>query len=61
MDGILRDFLNHDFTGTDFGEPVDYSQFESSNIWYISLAFILNRKQFNKIMKEAEDFRSASR
>jgi len=54
----LKDFLNQDFTGTDFGEQVDYSQFESSNIWYISLAFMLNRKQFNKIMKEAEEFRT---
>jgi hypothetical protein len=57
----LKDFLNQDFTGTDFGEAVDYSQFESSNMWYISLAFIFNRKQLNKLIEDSEDFRTAYR
>ena len=45
----LDDFLNKDFTGRDFGEDVDYSQFESSNIWYISLSVMINKKQLQKI------------
>ena len=47
----LNDFLNHDYTGTDFNQAVDYSQFESSGIWYISLAMILNKKQLDKMME----------
>jgi len=51
----LDDFLNKDFTGQDFGEDVDYSLFESSNIWYISLSVILNRRQIQKMM-ESDSF-----
>jgi len=47
----LDDFLNKGFTGQDFGEDVDYSQFETSNIWYISLSVILNRHQIKKMME----------
>ena len=47
----MKDFLNKDFTGQDFGQNVDYSQFETSNIWYISLSVILNRRQLQKIME----------
>jgi len=47
----MKDFLNKDFTGQDFGEDVDYSLFESSNIWYISLSVILNRRQIKKMME----------
>lgn len=32
----MDDFLNSDFVGQDFGQDVDYSQFETSGIWYIS-------------------------
>lgn len=46
----LDDFLNKDFTGKDFGEDVDYSLFESSNIWYISLSVMLSRRQIQHIM-----------
>ena len=46
----MDDFLNPSFTGIDFGEPVDYSQFQSSGMWYISLSFFLNRKQIQKWM-----------
>ena len=40
----LDDFLNSSFTGSDFGQEVDYSQFESTGIWYISLAFVISKK-----------------
>ncbi len=40
----MDDFLNPDFTGIDFGEDVDYSQYESSGMWYISLSFFLNKE-----------------
>jgi len=46
----LDDFLNKDFRGFDFGESVDYSQFESSNIWYISLSIVINKRQIQGLM-----------
>ena len=57
----LDDFLNKDFRGTDFGVPVDYSQFESSRIWYISLSFILSRRQAQKWLDEDSFTRTAYR
>lgn len=44
----MDDFLNPDFRGTDFGQAVDYSEFESSGMWYISLAVMINKKQVQK-------------
>lgn len=44
----MNDFLNPDFRGTDFGQAVDYSEFESSGMWYISLAVMINKKQVQK-------------
>ncbi len=47
----MNDFLNSDFTGTDFNEyAVDYSQFESTGIWTISLAFFLNKDKVPSIL-----------
>jgi hypothetical protein len=46
----MDDFLNPAFTGMDFGEQVDYSQFQSSGMWYVSLAFFINKKQIQKWM-----------
>ena len=46
----LDDFLNPDFTGIDFGEQVDYSAFESTGIWYVSIAFFINKKQIEKMI-----------
>jgi len=34
-----ENFLNTDFTGTDFGVPVDYSEYEKTNMFYIGLSF----------------------
>jgi hypothetical protein len=48
----LDDFLNTDFTGQDFGQEVDYSQFQSSNIWYISLSFMINWNQIEQMMEK---------
>jgi hypothetical protein len=45
----MDDFLNTSFTGTDFGQEVDYSQFESTGMWYISLAFFINKKHLDKL------------
>ncbi|MFH0759380.1 MAG: hypothetical protein V2B15_18990 [Bacteroidota bacterium] len=47
----LKDFLNTDFQGLDFGENVDYSQFKSSGIWYISMAFVFDQKQIKKMLE----------
>ena len=46
----MDDFLNPEFTGTDFSEQVDYSQFESTRIWYISLAFFINKAKIKELM-----------
>jgi hypothetical protein len=46
----MKDFLDTSFRGEDFGQEVDYSQFKSSGIWYISVGIMLNNKQIKKIM-----------
>lgn len=46
----LDNFLNPGFTGIDFGEQVDYSAFESTGIWYVSMAFFINKKQIEKMI-----------
>ena len=46
----MDDFLNTSFTGVDFGQDVDYSQFESTGIWYVSVAFFINKKQIQKLI-----------
>ena len=52
----MDDFLNKDFTGQDFGENVDYSQFESTGIWYISLSSMIKWKSIRKAyQKEFKD------
>ncbi|MEN8201509.1 MAG: hypothetical protein ABFS28_02870 [Bacteroidota bacterium] len=45
----MDDFLNTSFTGKDFGQEVDYSQFESTGMWYVSLAFFINKKHLEKL------------
>lgn len=55
----LDDFLNKDFTGQDFGENVDYSQFESSGIWYISLSSMIKWKSIRRVM-EKESFKQSA-
>lgn len=57
----MQDFLNTDFTGVDFGQDVDYSQFQSSGIWYISVAVVLNKKQLQKMMETQKFDKSAYR
>jgi len=44
----MDDFLNQDFSGQDFGVDVDYSQFESTGIWYISLSTMIKWKAIRK-------------
>lgn len=46
----MDDFLNPGFSGIDFGEEVDYSQFDRTGMWYISVAFFINKKQIQKFM-----------
>jgi hypothetical protein len=56
----MDDFLNTSFRGKDFTEEVDYSQFESTGMWYISVAFFINRKQIEKLMDGGGFDKSAS-
>ena len=49
----MDDFLNTSFTGVDFGQDVDYSQFESTGIWYVSVAFFINKKQIQKLIGDS--------
>jgi hypothetical protein len=57
----MKDFLNPDFQGMDFGQEVDYSQFESSGIWYISVALVLNKKQLKKMLEGPQFSKTAYR
>jgi hypothetical protein len=57
----LKDFLNKDFSGQDFGQDVDYSQFESSSIWYISLSFFVNLKQIQHMTEKEFNNKTAYR
>ncbi len=45
----LDDFLNPSFTGEDFGRPVDYSEFGSTGMWYVSMSFFINKKHMEKL------------
>lgn len=51
----LDNFLNPAFSGVDFGENVDYSTFQSSGIWYISVATIINKKSISKMIGNTSD------
>jgi hypothetical protein len=57
----LKDFLNTDFRGVDFGEQVDYSQFQSTGIWYLSLAMVINQKQLKQMLENQQFDKSAYR
>ncbi len=47
----MDDFLNPAFTtGVDFGEQVDYSQFESTGMWYISVSFFLKKDMIKDLI-----------
>ncbi len=41
----MDDFLNPGYAGLDFGEAVDYSEFGSTGIFYVSLAFVTGKKR----------------
>ena len=57
----LDDFLNQDFVGQDFGEDVDYSQFESSGIWYISVCTMIKWKTIKRVWEDEVYQQSAYR
>ena len=57
----LDDFLNTDFVGKDFGQDVDYSQFQSTGIWYISMAWVINKKQLEKLLENQQFDKTAYR
>jgi hypothetical protein len=41
-------FLNTEYKGNDFGEQVDYSEFNKTQIYYFSLSFIFRNKNLKK-------------
>jgi hypothetical protein len=57
----MNDFLNTNFQGIDFGEQVDYGQFQSTGIWYISIAVVINKYQLKKMMDSQGFDKSAYR
>jgi hypothetical protein len=57
----LDDFLNKDFVGQDFGENVDYSQFESTGIWYISFSTFIKWKTIRRAWEDEVHKQSAYR
>jgi hypothetical protein len=42
-------FINRGFTGTDFGRPVDYSDYTRSRLFYIALSFNMPTKKIREI------------
>ena len=56
----MDDFLNTSFKGYDFNQEVDYSQFKSTGMWYVSVAFFINRKQIEKLMESSGFDKTAS-
>jgi len=57
----MNDFLNKDFTGQDFGEDVNYSQFESTGIWYISLSTMIKWKSIKRVVDKESNNKVAYR
>jgi hypothetical protein len=45
----LKDFLNRDFRGNDFGTLMDYSDFNKTQIYYFALTFNLKSKDIQKL------------
>lgn len=43
-----QDFLNTDFTGTDFGQEVDYSVYERTNLYYIGVSYFIRPKKIKE-------------
>lgn len=56
----MDDFLNTEFVGNDFGRPVDYSDFQSTGVWYVSMAFFINKKHLEKLRSGTAFEKSAS-
>lgn len=50
----LNDFLNKDFTGFDFGEAVNYSNYQNTQVFYISLSFNFRKTKIENIWKGKE-------
>jgi hypothetical protein len=55
----LENFLNRDYAGTDFGIPVNYADFNRTQIFYIALSYSLRREYVKKITKR-ENVRTVS-
>ncbi len=47
----LDDFLNKDFSGEDFGNPVDYADYEQTQVFYISLSFNIKASKLKDVVK----------
>jgi len=48
MKYYLHDFINSNFVGRDFDKDVDYSNYISSNLFYVALVFNLSKERINK-------------
>ena len=46
----LKNFLNTDFSGMDFGEPVNYSDFNKVQLFYISLSYNFKKGDIKKMV-----------
>ena len=44
------DFLNREFSGIDFGENVDYTSFDKTNIFYISFTTVINKDRVKEMV-----------
>jgi len=56
----LKNFLNSSFSGRDFSYDIDYSAYEESRIFYISLSIKLGPAQIKKLLDEKPKTYNAS-
>lgn len=56
----LENFLNPEYRGFDFSNPVDYSMYDESRLFYLSLSFKLGSKNLDKLFPNEEKTYNAS-
>jgi hypothetical protein len=50
---FLNNFLNEDFTGSQFGDPVDYGNWKTQ-VFYITVSFNIKTGKYKEMIKKAD-------
>ncbi len=50
----LNNFLNRDFQGVDFGEAVDYANFNRTKLFYVSITFNIRNEKLKELTNPTE-------